>query len=412
MYQTNLLIVRMRLFPRIFVGLTVLAAGLLSGCKHRSEEGPIPVPDKTLVILSPQTSGKRYALDGQTGSIKWVLDRSSASSGKLVVANRSMYLHAPLNNPLNALKDTMQLFKNGNIQPNLLILDATSGATTTKMNTLLKPGYSVGCCTIWQLTDFIGIYQNMAIFVQRRSEIEIPYVNTVYAFDISQNRISWKLETNADGVKLNDGKVYIMRGPENRTDVLDVETGELVSKIPRFAIAPIGQGMALVSNENKLLAIQEQTNSVEWTFTSPEPMAITPNVLSSDMLYVTSSRGTLYALNRKTGAKKWEFKADNKSEQFTGLTATDSDVYFSRPDGQIYALDRATGALTWKVMTGDGIREYPRKVAVKSNFVYILVGEKTLLMLDKKSGEKRWEFTSPDLTNPILDVFDQNELDF
>ncbi|MBO9611319.1 MAG: PQQ-binding-like beta-propeller repeat protein [Dyadobacter sp.] len=412
----------MKLFSKTFIGFAFFAVWSLSACKHQSEEEP--APGKALVILSPETSGKRYALDGETGRIKWVLDRSSilggwindlsAPSGKLILANRSLYLHAPFNNPLTALGDTVELFKSGNAQPNLLALDAASGNTKAKFSTLSKPGYSLGCCSIWQQADLIGIYQNLAVLAQYKSETEIPYINAVYAFDMSQNKVIWELgaDANSNSVRVDEGKVYISNAPKNRTDVLDIKTGALIATINSFAFAPAGQGMVLVPKEHKLSLVNERTNSIEWTFTASEPVDVSRVAQSKDLIFVTASMGRLYAVDRKTGIRKWEFKADNENYHFTGLTVTDSGIYFSRRNGNIYALDKNTGELSWKAMTGDGIWQYPRNVQVKNNFLYVLVSEKTLLAFDKKSGEKRWEFISPDLSYPILHVFDENDLDF
>jgi len=68
-------------------------------------------------------------------------------------------------------------------------------------------------------------------------------------------------------------------------------------------------------------------------------------------VYFGSSDGNLYALDAKTGKKKWAYKTNGIIRSTPALYQ--GKVYFGSWDTYFYALDAGTGQLRWKFKTGD-----------------------------------------------------------
>jgi eukaryotic-like serine/threonine-protein kinase len=128
-------------------------------------------------------------------------------------------------------------------------------------------------------------------------------------------------------------------------------------------------------------------------------------------VYFASYDGNVYAVDTKTGAKRWQFASEGE-HRFTGkhLHGSDPaaesmpdpfDFYLSSPtivegilyigsgDGNVYALDAASGALRWKFLTGDVVHASP---AVANGLVYIGSWDSYFYAIDAKSGKERWRF--------------------
>ena len=78
-------------------------------------------------------------------------------------------------------------------------------------------------------------------------------------------------------------------------------------------------------------------------------MAI-PAIGSDDTVYV-GSHDKVYALDGKTGAKKWEFITGKPRDLSAPAIGSDGTVYIGSHD-KVYALDGKTGAKKWEVEMG------------------------------------------------------------
>ena len=68
------------------------------------------------------------------------------------------------------------------------------------------------------------------------------------------------------------------------------------------------------------------------------------------LVYVGSTRGNLYAVDRAAGTEKWHFEA--KSRIASSPAVSNGQVYFGAYDGSFYSVDASTGKLSWKFQTG------------------------------------------------------------
>src|SRR3569623_1838263 len=89
-------------------------------------------------------------------------------------------------------------------------------------------------------------------------------------------------------------------------------------------------------------------NGVKWTFKAAGRLIASPTV-DGLTVYVGSTAGVFYAVDRESGNAKWKFVA--KARIASTAAVANGTVYFGAYDGNFYALDAAAGSLKWKFAT-------------------------------------------------------------
>jgi len=110
--------------------------------------------------------------------------------------------------------------------------------------------------------------------------------------------------------------------------------------------------------------------------------------LTDDLLLVASYDHRLYAFERASGRKVWDFAAGEAV--IGGATVYDGVVYFGASDHQVYALDVATGQPVWDVpfSTGHWVWGAP---AVDEDRVYVGSMDHYVYAIDRRTGAERWK---------------------
>ena len=115
-------------------------------------------------------------------------------------------------------------------------------------------------------------------------------------------------------------------------------------------------------------------------------------VISEDAIYVTSSNGKVYCLDKHFGDKKWE--SDVLGDKLWSTPCIEGDkVYISTFDGHLYALSAEDGSITWSFAIA-----YPKIGFVSSPAVYegtIFAGsfDGNLYAVEIGESEPLWNFT-------------------
>jgi outer membrane protein assembly factor BamB len=176
--------------------------------------------------------------------------------------------------------------------------------------------------------------------------------------------------------------------------------------------AVLGDRVYVGSSDGKLYAIDRATGTERWQFASKGPIASSPAV-HQGLVYFSSLDGKIYALDSETGKERWSF-ATGGERRFTApgihgaMPRTERmpdpfDVFLSSPavaggvvyigsgDQNVYALDAVTGAVRWRFAAGDVIHASP---AVANGTVYIGSWDRNLYALDAAAGRERWRYTT------------------
>ncbi len=143
-------------------------------------------------------------------------------------------------------------------------------------------------------------------------------------------------------------------------------------------------------------------------------MAASAALAEDGTLYAGGFDSYFYALDARTGSKKWKFKTDDHIYSSAALLEDEAGatvgVYFGSTDGSLYCLS-PTGEMRWRYDTGDPIRSSPvigrMPEGEDGHIVYFGSGNGVLYALDAAKGTRRWSLdTTPD--DPALR--DRNDL--
>ena len=163
---------------------------------------------------------------------------------------------------------------------------------------------------------------------------------------------------------------------------------------------------------------------VKWKFHTSGYVISSPAV-AGDLVYVGSTDGSLYALDRLRGTLQWKFATHGRVSSspaiFNGL------VYFGSYDSYFYALDAANGKLRWKFHTQgerrfeaahihgsepaaetmpDPFDVYLSSPTVWGDLVVFGSGDGHVYALNAVSGVLRWQFKTHNVVHasPAVDA--------
>ncbi len=115
-------------------------------------------------------------------------------------------------------------------------------------------------------------------------------------------------------------------------------------------------------------------------------------VVSEDAIYVTSSNGKVYSLDKHFGDKKWESDVLAKKLWSTPYIEGNK-VYISTFDGHLYALSAEDGSITWSFATESGIG-FVSSPAVCEGTIFEGSFDDNLYAVKIGESEPLWNFTS------------------
>lgn len=176
--------------------------------------------------------------------------------------------------------------------------------------------------------------------------------------------------------------------------------------------AVVGDVVYIGSTDGRLYAVDRATGRERWRFGTRGPISSSPAV-AHGLVYISSVDGNVYAVDAGTGVERWKF-ATAGERRFTApgihgaIPRTERmpdpfDVFLSSPtvvgdaayigsgDQSVYALDARTGALRWRFAAGDVVHATP---AVVDGVVFVGSWDRYVYAIDAATGRERWRYTS------------------
>lgn len=147
------------------------------------------------------------------------------------------------------------------------------------------------------------------------------------------------------------------------------------------------------SNRGQLLALDGKTGAKKWAFKAKAPVYTSPSIGTNGFVYFGSNDAFLYAVDSATGKQKWKFEAGGQIHSSPAI-AKDGSVYFGSDDQKVYAVDGTTGKQKWSFATNSYVQASPAVgddgtvYAVSSGS--LLTGPANLYALDGKTGKQKW----------------------
>jgi outer membrane protein assembly factor BamB len=165
------------------------------------------------------------------------------------------------------------------------------------------------------------------------------------------------------------------------------------------------------TRDGKVVAINSSNQSEEWEYTPPTPTALyaTP-IVSGDLVYVGTYSGKVLALNtlarsqnltfpqQRYGEWEWDCPTDNaKSNAIVAdLAMSEGALYVASSNGRVYSLDKGTGDENWK---REDIPVLAEKLwtspVIQSDTLYVSTFDGHIYALSVETGElSGWSFKS------------------
>ena len=248
----------------------------------------------TLGHQNPGAPSPFYAVDAQTGALKWTVILPCNEFGEPTLAFNTIYIGTSLN-------------------------QGTTG-TVYALN-------EVSGKVIWHLTTGGGVWR--AIAVDANAQTVFAAVGDpgfqILALDAMTGASKWQIQVPSSSEDLDPGSAMV------------------------FA-----NGLVYFSDKNGYVyALHESDGSVAWATQIAKLSAddvSTPAIGANGVLYVGSLDSLFYALNATTGAVIW--KASSVGALDSSPAIANGVVYFASFNSKIYALNAATHAVLWTFTTG------------------------------------------------------------
>jgi outer membrane protein assembly factor BamB len=151
------------------------------------------------------------------------------------------------------------------------------------------------------------------------------------------------------------------------------------------------------------------SSTVLWNYTTGGMVESSPTVFS-DVIFVGSDDGKIYALNATTRKSIWNYTTSNSVRSSPAVA--NGVVYVGSNDHNVYALNATTVATTkrllWNYTTGDAVESSP---AVANGLVYVGSNDSNVYALNATTGAFKWRYTtgghvysSPAVANGVVYV--------
>lgn len=134
--------------------------------------------------------------------------------------------------------------------------------------------------------------------------------------------------------------------------------------------------------------------AVRWRFVAGAPVIASP-IVSKQWVYVGSTNGRLFALNRATGKPRWTFEAGSPIR--AGVALQGHNLLLGTKDGQLRCLDSRTGRVRWTHQSQYSIDHAP---AVYGTIALVGTSDGVLTALDIRTGIHRWQFVTASAWHP------------
>ena len=358
-------------------------------------------PTGGTIYIGGISDGKLYALDANTGNIKWTFQTGGAiTNSPTIVGNLVIFGSNDRN--LYAVNTNTGLmywrFSTGSsgVGENIEVSPAVN-LSTVYFSCSNGKLYAIDTTT--QTISGVVIPTQKWVSVNGSSRSSGPTIDnglvfssasdkTISAFAAQTGLRKWQytlddLSSLSNAVVLNN-TVYAF-AQNSSLYALNATTGNLLWKTlldPGFTGAIYGSptiwnGTLYVPSTNsggavtnQICAVNITTGAIKWFSVNPGEagsIVLGPAVYNG-ILYGTSDNARIYAWDATTGVLKWKYNTGNTSIYSSPTIANDL-VYFAGENGTVYAVDAAAGTLKWqkKITSGTDRIAYSSPLVVDLN---------------------------------------------
>ncbi len=260
------------------------------------------------------------------------------------------------------------------------------------------------------LTDSTPALEGQVLFVSTRS-------NMLEALNAHTGQLYWTFDT---GEKIQAPPMvagtHVLLASRTTVWALDASSGHLLWKFQRGVAGwPSTASPTVASNivyiglgsTTQFWALNEQDGHVVWSFNTGDRITSTA-VVGSDIIYVATWHGTIFALNRETGAKLWSYSLNADPHQSVvdgiggSLALANDRLYVGDYRGSVLCLDALKGKLIWRFATAAQVLATP---VIASNLVYVGSSDGYFYALDTSTGRPAWRYHTGEIRSSATFAF-------
>ncbi len=183
----------------------------------------------------------------------------------------------------------------------------------------------------------------------------------------------------------------------------------LVSTIPAHLNSQFQHAVALLGVHPEAMVNNEV--ELHWKFKTNGAVRSTPAIAGNNV-FVGSSDGFLYCLNKETGKEIWKFKSEGAIS--SSPVVKNGSVYFACRKNMVYSVRLKNGTLSWKKDLGNpmqydwGFDYYIGSPAIDNNTIFIGSADGNLYALRLDDGKELWKFKASSMVRSTPAVDDHN----
>ena len=200
-------------------------------------------------------------------------------------------------------------------------------------------------------------------------------------------------------------EVAMFRGDARHTGVYETEGVDRMGGVlwrfqtdgpVRSSPTIVGRVVYVGSSDGHLYALNRDTGSQMWSVDVGSPVSSSPAVAHGFVIF-GSRDGTFYAVDARSGRERWRFETGELVPWEWGFegwdaytsspAAVDSTVLFGSGDGFLYSVELTSGRELWRFETGGRIRSSP---AVADGLAFVGSADGWLYAVDLATGQQRW----------------------
>lgn len=294
------------------------------------------------VVYFGSDDQRAYALDAQTGAVKW-------DDPGNVRLERSPVIGA-----------THVFFEANTV---IVGLDLANGNQSWTYNLAIRtPAVANGIV-------YIGLLSGVDAYLERDSNTRVWTADTSNSPVLSMVSVKNTLYTGTE-----NGQVFAFdtsnANPNAAADVVASKGQRLWSyqtggKVQSHATE--ANGVVYVgSDDHYLHAIDAQSGQRRWAFKTGDMVQSTPVALNG-VVYFASNDNVLYAVDGSTGKLVWTFQTDAKDELSSAESYNDK-IYIASSSQYLYVLDLTNGSVLHKYQAGGKLSASP---AIANGLVYV-----------------------------------------
>lgn len=130
--------------------------------------------------------------------------------------------------------------------------------------------------------------------------------------------------------------------------------------------------------------------TIKWSFTTDSSIESSPAIGSDGIIYIVSTKGTVYAIN-PDGTKKWEYTICAPSSS-SPVIGSDGTVYVCCNVNKLHALE-SDGTIKWIFDAGAGYSIVSTPAIDNAGNLYFGSSDRKIYCV-KNDGTKKWDYTT------------------